>query len=886
MQRASSSEVASGAPRSVPVDIEHRRHRKGRSSVRTASGRDDSVLRSSEDVQDERDRRWRIGGYELSHVLGEGTYATVRYAERIATGEPVAVKVVNREKIARAGMQENLAREIAILKTLKHPHIVDLKSVMATEARIYLVLEYCSSGELFHRISRSHGLPCDDARRVLWQLIDAVGFCHSQGVYHRDLKPENVLLGRNLEVKLTDFGLSSLPDSQRRTPLLTTLCGTPNYAAPEVLARQPYHGAPADVWSLGVVLFTAVVGRLPFDEPNSAVLFRKIAAADYVCPSWVPSTIQRLLRRMLEPDPELRATIEELRRDPWLSDAHRDRRNNAGGGMTSPRAGGSPPASGHESGRQAGAGPGALEILTGALMASLFGSGGDRQGGSIASGPLSVASESSGLNLLALADGVAQLRVATPTLLPFDINLSAAAPQQAPGADGVAVDEPPAGSEAHEAGSDGASSDAAGVTVRDGFGADAERPPRLPSPPQHLAMDWSSHLGEVWGKAPPKEGQSPRPPTGGGAPIVLPLAKPPLRQPPSVQALSGVVGGLTIALPAVTRQAGDGRSAPPAMLGLPERLASLLPPDVLAELVSQTVLFLPPDTADDGTSEAPTPAGGSSRHGTNSRGHSLVARARAPPHNSRAERPLRNTAGGSSLRSRHPLGSYAGTPISGAEDSHPNYRAKEWWQYLEHSSLERNGTPLSGRGTSGAGLQHSWERLERSDLGPDRGGSRGASAVERSSSGNTSGVVRDLPRGRVARSHVEGKTLSGKTSDAGGVAARKPRPRVAVSDAQLADRARRGTDARSGTPGLLSPVGADAHSGAFGTLGYYMTLGQREREERRMRGEELTPEGSMTPVRGGGWAGDSSFDLEPDSGTPPGRRQGWAYNYEGTNTWD
>ncbi|RRT48360.1 hypothetical protein B296_00046276 [Ensete ventricosum] len=145
---------------------------------------------------------------------------------------------------------------------------------MASKTKIYMVLEFITGGELFDRIARNGKLKEDEARKYFQQLIDAVDYCHSRGVFHRDLKPENLLLDSNGVLKISDFGLSALP--QQEDGLLYTTCGTPNYVAPEVVKDKGYDGAKSDIWSCGVILFVLMAGYLPFEDSNLMSLYKKV----------------------------------------------------------------------------------------------------------------------------------------------------------------------------------------------------------------------------------------------------------------------------------------------------------------------------------------------------------------------------------------------------------------------------------------------------------------------------------------------------------------------------------------------------------------------------------------------------------------------------------
>ncbi|KAK3408395.1 hypothetical protein EUGRSUZ_J00641 [Eucalyptus grandis] len=158
----------------------------------------------------------------------------------------------------------------------------------------------------------------DEARRYFQQLINAVDYCHSRGVYHRDLKPENLLLDAYGNLKISDFGLSALSQQVRDDGLLHTTCGTPNYVAPEVLNDRGYDGATADLWSCGVILFVLLAGYLPFDDSNLMNLYKKISAAEFTCPSWLSFEAMKLITRILDPNPMTRITIPEILEDAWF----------------------------------------------------------------------------------------------------------------------------------------------------------------------------------------------------------------------------------------------------------------------------------------------------------------------------------------------------------------------------------------------------------------------------------------------------------------------------------------------------------------------------------------------------------------------------------------
>ncbi|KEH34441.1 putative protein kinase CAMK-CAMKL-CHK1 family [Medicago truncatula] len=264
-----------------------------------------------------------FGKYELGRVVGCGAFAKVYYARNVQTGQSVAVKIINKKKLKGTGLAENVKLEIIIMSRLHHPHIVRLHEVLATKTKIYFVMDFVRGGELFAKISKGR-FSEDLSRRYFHQLISAVGYCHSRGVFHRDLKPENLLLDENGNLKVSDFGLSAVTNQIRSDGLLHTLCGTPAYVAPEVLAKRGYDGAKVDVWSCGVVLFVLAAGYLPFNDQNLMVMYRKIYKGEYKCPRWMSPGLQRFLSKLLDTNPETRITIDGMTRDPWFRKGYKE----------------------------------------------------------------------------------------------------------------------------------------------------------------------------------------------------------------------------------------------------------------------------------------------------------------------------------------------------------------------------------------------------------------------------------------------------------------------------------------------------------------------------------------------------------------------------------
>ncbi|OIV91987.1 hypothetical protein TanjilG_06615 [Lupinus angustifolius] len=264
-----------------------------------------------------------FGKYELGRLLGCGAFAKVYYARNVKTGQSVAVKIINKKRLAGTGLAGNVKREITIMSKLHHPHIVRLHEVLATKTKIFFVIELVRGGELFAKISKGR-FSEELSRRYFHQLISAIGYCHSRGVFHRDLKPENLLLDENGNLKVSDFGLSAVRDQIRPDGLLHTLCGTPAYVAPEILAKKGYDGAKVDVWSCGVVLFVLAAGYLPFNDPQLMVMYKKIYKGDFRCPRWMSQELRRFLSKLLDTNPDTRITLDAMVRDPWFRKGYKE----------------------------------------------------------------------------------------------------------------------------------------------------------------------------------------------------------------------------------------------------------------------------------------------------------------------------------------------------------------------------------------------------------------------------------------------------------------------------------------------------------------------------------------------------------------------------------
>ncbi|XP_061591990.1 NUAK family SNF1-like kinase 1 [Cololabis saira] len=253
--------------------------------------------------------------YEVMETLGRGTYGKVKKAVEKASFRTVAIKSIRKERIIDDLDRIHIQREIEITSSLRHSNIIRFHEVFESRDKIVIVMEYASRGELYDYIQERRRLPESEARSIFRQITSAVHYCHKNGVVHRDLKLENILLDQDLNVKLADFGLSN---NFQRGSLLQTYCGSPLYAAPEIVKGLPYQGPEVDCWALGVLLYALVYSSMPFDGTSHAKLTDQITKGHYRRPN-PPSDACALIDWLLTVRAEDRATIEDVANHWWVN---------------------------------------------------------------------------------------------------------------------------------------------------------------------------------------------------------------------------------------------------------------------------------------------------------------------------------------------------------------------------------------------------------------------------------------------------------------------------------------------------------------------------------------------------------------------------------------
>nr|XP_015837577.1 PREDICTED: testis-specific serine/threonine-protein kinase 4 isoform X1 [Tribolium castaneum] len=285
-------------------------------------------------------------GYILGKTIGSGSYATVRMAHSERHNMNVAVKIVSKFSAPADYLKKFLPREIEVVKGLKHPNLIRFLQAIETTHRVYIIMEYAENGSLLEIIRKDSYIDEIRSRKWFRQLVDAVDYCHERGVVHRDIKCENLLLNTEYEIKLSDFGFARghMKIKNGQAPLSETFCGSYAYASPEILKGIPYQPQFSDIWSMGVVLFAMVYGRLPFDDTNyrdlvkqvtNKVVFPKEPKVSLMC--------KALINKILAPL-KARIRIPGIKTDPWYTyntndGSHGSRERNVVSNPTSDEAG-------------------------------------------------------------------------------------------------------------------------------------------------------------------------------------------------------------------------------------------------------------------------------------------------------------------------------------------------------------------------------------------------------------------------------------------------------------------------------------------------------------------------------------------------------------------
>jgi serine/threonine protein kinase len=256
-----------------------------------------------------------FGSYSYLRTLGCGSFAVVVLVVHVPTQEQWACKVVPRSKMQDDAVLQRFIQEIDILQSVEHQSIVKIKEVLYTDQNLFIVTEYCPNGELSTYLSNAGELQFPEIQKFFFQIIHALYFLHERGVAHRDIKLDNILLDEENNLRLADFGFSRYSDG---SSLMETPCGSPYYAAPEILCGKSYDGTKSDIWSAGVVLYILATGKVPWTATNRKHLYQQISHAQFTVPPYLDVDISITITSCLKPNPANRPSAYELLFFPLL----------------------------------------------------------------------------------------------------------------------------------------------------------------------------------------------------------------------------------------------------------------------------------------------------------------------------------------------------------------------------------------------------------------------------------------------------------------------------------------------------------------------------------------------------------------------------------------
>jgi hypothetical protein len=283
--------------------------------VKYREGSSASADKAKEDMASaaRKGKQWTLNDFEIGKPLGRGKFGTVYLAREKKTKYIVALKVLQKSQLLKAGVEHQLRREIEIQSHLRNRNILRMYGYFYDQKRIYLILEYSPGGELYKKLTSKGRFSERVSAKYISDLSQALKFCHSKHVIHRDIKPENLLVGAKGEIKIADFGWSVHAPTSRRN----TLCGTLDYLPPEMVEGRE-HDEMVDVWSLGVLLYEFLVGSPPFEAEGHTATYRRISRVDLRFPPEVPIDAQDLISRLLKKDPRHRMSLDSVQTHPWV----------------------------------------------------------------------------------------------------------------------------------------------------------------------------------------------------------------------------------------------------------------------------------------------------------------------------------------------------------------------------------------------------------------------------------------------------------------------------------------------------------------------------------------------------------------------------------------
>lgn len=261
--------------------------------------------------------RWVLTDFEIGRPLGKGKFGNVYLAREKRSKFIVALKVLFKSQLQKAHVEHQLRREIEIQTHLRHQHVLRMFGYFYDDTRVYLILEFAPGGEMYKALQKQPDGRFDEKRtaKYIYQLADALKYCHGKKVIHRDIKPENLLLDVKGDLKIADFGWSVHAPSSRRA----TMCGTLDYLPPEMVAGD-YHDEKVDLWSLGVLCYEFLCGKPPFETASHQETYQRIINVDLKFPSYVSAGAQDLIRKLLKKKPDERLSLDQVMKHFWITE--------------------------------------------------------------------------------------------------------------------------------------------------------------------------------------------------------------------------------------------------------------------------------------------------------------------------------------------------------------------------------------------------------------------------------------------------------------------------------------------------------------------------------------------------------------------------------------
>ncbi|GFG30472.1 hypothetical protein Cfor_12781 [Coptotermes formosanus] len=256
--------------------------------------------------------------YKRNAFLGKGAFGKCFQITDTMNGNVYAGKFVSKEVVTKYKMKEKLVQEISIHRTLNHKHIVAFYGFFEDETYVYIVLELCQKRSMAELMKRRKVITEPEVRYYLKQVLSAVQYLHENSIIHRDLKLANLFINHEMKVKIGDFGLSTRTENGERK---TTMCGTPNYIAPEILEKKG-HGQEVDVWSIGCIMFTLLVGKPPFEATTLQETCCRIKQCEYCVPAALSTCATDMIKRILVKNPSARPTVNDLIQDLFFTNGY------------------------------------------------------------------------------------------------------------------------------------------------------------------------------------------------------------------------------------------------------------------------------------------------------------------------------------------------------------------------------------------------------------------------------------------------------------------------------------------------------------------------------------------------------------------------------------